>query len=268
MVYGSAGANAIEQELSRLRELGTDKKIAIDSESALMLAIGEDNTILWANDNAHEYFGKKPSGLKCYSICHGKHSCCKNCISKAVINDGITRRHKKSIMSGSGDHSCFLISISRMAFNCYSKMKSAIAVLLEVPHEIPVFNSKALIVDDNRINLKLIQKTLNSLGCEVTAAESGNEALEKFKADSFDVVFMDIQMPVMDGYQTACELRKIKECRGESIPVIALSAYQQENCAKKLQESGITDFIGKPFRKDDIIQSLRKHVKPWGGPED
>lgn len=268
MVFKSAGAIAIEEELSRLRELGTDKKIAIDAESAITLAIGEDNTILWANENAHEYFGKKPPGFKCYALCHGKQSSCRNCISRAVINDGLTRRHKKNIMSGTGDHSCFLISISKMAADYYSKMKSAMAVLLKIPHEISVFNSKVLVVDDNKINLKLIQKTLNSLGCEVTPAENGPEALEKFKTDSFDVVFMDIQMPVMDGYQTASELRKMTECGGDKIPVIALSAYQQENCAKRLQESGMNDFIGKPFKKEDIIQSLKKHVKPWGGPED
>lgn len=263
MVFSSAGISAVEKELSRFRQIGSNK-IPADAASVIMLAIGEDNTVLWANDNAHEFFGEKASGSKCYSLCHNKHSCCKNCISKAVINDGYTRRHKKCIQAKDGENSCFLIAISPITPAICGDLKSAMAVMIKVPHETPVFNSKVLVVDDNISNLKLIQKTLNSLGCDVVMAENGIEALEKFTRDSYDVVFMDIQMPKLDGYQTAIELRKMKERGGDRIPVIALSAFHMENCVKKCFESGMNDFIGKPFKKEDIIESLKKHVRPWG----
>ena len=263
MVFPSAGITAMENELSRFKGIASGK-ITVDAASVLILAIGEDHTVQWANDKAHEFFGKNPSGSKCYSLCHGKHSCCKTCISRAVINDGLTRRHKKTIQRGDGESSCFLVSMSRVKSDSRSDLKSAMAVMIEVSHEVPVFNSKVLVVDDNMTNLKLIQKTLNSLGCDVVMAENGIEALEKFTRDSYDVVFMDIQMPGLDGYQTAIELRKMKERGGDRIPVIALSAFHMDNCVKKCFESGMNDFIGKPFKKDDIIESLKKHVRPWG----
>lgn len=264
MVFSSASSIAVEQELSRLRQLAPEQ-IPSEPDSAIVLAIGEDNTILWANDRAHEHFRQKPCGEKCYSLCHGRNSSCGNCIVKAVINDGFTRRHKKHILSGNGEHACFLIAISKLAADYCKKMKSAMAVLFEVPHESHLFNSKILVVDDNRINLKLVEKTLSSLGCEVVTAENGPEALKNFEVDSYDAVFMDIQMPEMDGYQTTRKIREMKGRGGDNIPVIALSAYQETNCVKRCYDAGMNDFIGKPFRKEDLIESLRKHIKPWGG---
>ncbi|OGV37187.1 MAG: hypothetical protein A2020_08370 [Lentisphaerae bacterium GWF2_45_14] len=264
MNFPSIGITAMEKELSRLRHV-TSGKLHLHPSSVLIFAIDKDNTVLWANDKAAELFGKDFLEKKCYSLCHGNKTPCKNCIAKAVINDGHTRRHKKIIKTSHKKNSAFLVSVSAEKYDDNGSITTAaLKVMIEIPHEIPVFNSKVLVAEDNKTNQKLIIKILKSLGCEVCIAENGAELLERFMLDSYDIIFTDIEMPGMNGYQAALELRKLKEKDGEKIPVVAISAYHPETCEKKCLDSGMNEFIPKPFNKDDIIKSLKKHIRPWG----
>ncbi|MEP2950319.1 MAG: response regulator [Ekhidna sp.] len=115
-------------------------------------------------------------------------------------------------------------------------------------------NLKVLAVDDNNVNLILIKRILEKSGIEVATAINGKEAIQKSKREPFNLVLMDIQMPVMDGLTATKLLRK----EGYESPILALSANVDKENIKAIKESGMDDFLQKPFRKPQLIQLLKK----------
>lgn len=111
---------------------------------------------------------------------------------------------------------------------------------------------KALIVDDNLINLKVAEKLLLRLGVEVETVKSGQECLDKVSKSTYDVIFMDIMMPEMDGVET---FNKLKEIAGFNTPVVALTADVVSGAKEKYLGLGFMGYIPKPI---DI--SLLKEV--------
>ncbi|MBN1150414.1 response regulator [candidate division WOR-3 bacterium] len=117
-----------------------------------------------------------------------------------------------------------------------------------------------LLVEDNLISCKVVKTMLEKLGCRVETAENGNKALEIFlSGSSFDVVYMDIQMPEMDGYQAAEEIRKLGETCNQP-PIIALTANINKDDKEKCISRGMNDYIRKPVTVKDIKHSLQKWV--------
>ena len=117
---------------------------------------------------------------------------------------------------------------------------------------------KALVVDDNAINLKVAKMMLESLGLDVLLAENGLIALEKYVEEKPEIIFMDIQMPIIDGIETTQRIRQIetKNKVSEPIPVIALTASAMKGDKELFINAGMNDFIAKPFRKQDMIRVL------------
>src|SRR5690606_17291620 len=103
---------------------------------------------------------------------------------------------------------------------------------------------RALVVDDHEGNLKLAEVFLNELGVEVCTCSNGEEALARFATESFDLVFMDIQMPGMDGVETTRRLRELEQ-EGDHVPVIALTAHALASERKQLLQSGLDDYLTK-----------------------
>jgi signal transduction histidine kinase/DNA-binding response OmpR family regulator/HPt (histidine-containing phosphotransfer) domain-containing protein len=116
-----------------------------------------------------------------------------------------------------------------------------------------------LVVEDHPVNQKLFAMIMEKLGVKVQAAGDGLEALEKAKAVPPDLVFMDIQMPRMNGYEAAIEFRR----RGFDKPIIAVTASAFEDEQKKCYECGFDDILLKPSKRPDIEALLKK----WTGPE-
>ena len=114
-----------------------------------------------------------------------------------------------------------------------------------IPLENSTLKGKALIVDDEPTNRLILQAHLAKNGYEIFTAVNGLEGVEKFKAESPDIVFMDVMMPEMDGYE-ATKLIK-SECNGRFIPVIFLTAITNEEELAKCIEAGGDDFLTKPF---------------------
>jgi len=113
--------------------------------------------------------------------------------------------------------------------------------------------AKVMIVEDHPVNRQLFVLIMKKLGIEPVEAEDGLEALEK--ADpGLDLVFMDIQMPRMDGYEAVRELRK----RGFTKPIIAVTAGVQQDEQKQCREAGFDDVLFKPFKRPDIEGMFRK----------
>lgn len=103
---------------------------------------------------------------------------------------------------------------------------------------------KALIVDDSRININVAKAMLEKIGLEVDFALSGFECLEKVKNNHYDIIFMDIMMPDMDGVQA---FQKLREIPNFSIPIIALTADEKDGAREKYLGLGFNGYISKPI---------------------
>lgn len=124
----------------------------------------------------------------------------------------------------------------------------------------PVFSVRALVVEDNIVNQKLAVKMLEKLGCRVNVAANGKEAVEMLEMFPCDVVFMDCQMPVLDGYQATAEIRSRE--KGEAhIPIVAMTASAMYGDREKCLQSGMDDYISKPVK----MEILRSVLERWAG---
>jgi len=125
---------------------------------------------------------------------------------------------------------------------------------------------RILIVEDNMINQKVALICLNKLGFSATLSNNGKDALDKLSKDSYDLVLMDCQMPVMDGFQATREIRNPSSgVLQHDIPVIALTAHAEESYKRRCFRVGMNDYLPKPFNPDDLMLILTKWLpgKPY-----
>lgn len=121
--------------------------------------------------------------------------------------------------------------------------------------------SRILAVDDNAANLQLIGELLADLGAEVTLAESGEDALEKYSPSAFDLIFMDIQMPGIDGLETTRRIRKIESGK-ERTPIVALTAHAMTDQKAELLLAGLDDYLSKPVSEGQLIHIIQRWTHP------
>ncbi len=119
-------------------------------------------------------------------------------------------------------------------------------------------NGRVLVVDDNPINLRLAQHTISKLGYAVTCVPSGAQAIERVHAEAFDFVFMDCEMPGMDGFETTREIHAIDGLRG--LPIVALTAHATDAVRTRCKEAGMHDFVAKPPRAGALAAILRQWI--------
>ncbi|MEY4504695.1 MAG: hypothetical protein RL154_991 [Pseudomonadota bacterium] len=118
-----------------------------------------------------------------------------------------------------------------------------------------------LIVEDNEINKIVLNKILNRLGyTNVQTAADGKEAIEKVDANSFDLILMDCQMPVMDGFEATLYIRELANEKAKT-PIIAVTANVMDEYRKHCAEVGMNDFIGKPINIEDLKKAIGKWLK-------
>ncbi|WP_422422261.1 PAS domain S-box protein [Pseudomonas sp. GZD-222] len=129
-----------------------------------------------------------------------------------------------------------------------------------VLNRIPNFDQdRVLLVEDNEMNQEVAVAILRSVGCHVDVANNGQDALDTLKAGSFDLVLMDMHMPVMDGLTAT---RKIRNDSGiRNIPIIAMTANARQDDREACLSSGMNDFISKPFTPDKLYAYLEKWLK-------
>ena len=111
-----------------------------------------------------------------------------------------------------------------------------------------------LVVEDNLINQEVIKEQLTGLGMKITLANNGQEAVDQVRETSFDIVLMDVQMPVMDGYTATREIRQL----GIAVPIIALTAAAMFEDKQKALASGMNDHLSKPFKEAEILAMISK----------
>ncbi len=117
---------------------------------------------------------------------------------------------------------------------------------------------RLLVVDDNKINRIVATRFLEKSGHVVETAENGNEALSKLKENTFDIVFMDIQMPEMDGIEATRRIREDSEMiQARDVPIIAMTAHVIQGDRERFLQAGMNGYIPKPITRDDLLVALR-----------
>jgi CheY-like chemotaxis protein len=119
---------------------------------------------------------------------------------------------------------------------------------------------KVLVAEDNYINQKLISKLLLNKGYNITIVDDGQKVLDALEKEKYHIILMDIQMPIMDGYQATKLIRAKEITSGKYIPIIAVTAFAMESDRQKCFEIGMDDYISKPFNKDDFYKIIEKHL--------
>ncbi|WP_417982699.1 7TM diverse intracellular signaling domain-containing protein [Flavobacterium sp. LB1P71] len=119
-----------------------------------------------------------------------------------------------------------------------------------------------LVVEDNPINQMVIKMiTKKWLNTTVVYANNGQEALEAFKTNQFDIVLMDLQMPVMDGYEATIAIRNGEAgAHNSNIPIIAVTADVMETTKERVKEIGMNDYLSKPIKKETLYKAVKKLV--------
>ena len=118
---------------------------------------------------------------------------------------------------------------------------------------------RILLAEDNPVNQKLAKMMLTKAGYQVELANNGQEAVEKYTAspENFDLIFMDVQMPVMDGMEAT---KTIREKGFDTIPIVALTAHAMNGDKEKSFKAGMNDYITKPIKRELVFEILEKWV--------
>jgi CheY-like chemotaxis protein len=119
-----------------------------------------------------------------------------------------------------------------------------------------------LLVEDMPINREILISLLESTGIIITSAEDGIKAIEMFSAEpeKYDIIFMDVQMPAMDGYEATRKIRSFSYPKSKTIPIIAMTANVFLEDIKKSLAAGMNAHLGKPINIEDVIKTLSKYI--------
>ena len=120
--------------------------------------------------------------------------------------------------------------------------------------------ARVLLAEDNEINQQVAQEMLEKAGLVVSIANNGEEAVQRVKAETYDAVLMDIQMPVMGGFEATQEIRK--DGRFKDLPIIAMTAHAMAGDREKSLAAGMNDHVTKPIDPDELFSALGRWIKP------
>ena len=116
---------------------------------------------------------------------------------------------------------------------------------------------RVLLVEDVEFNVFVAEKMLKNWGAIVDIADNGLIAVEKAKCNEYDIILMDLQMPVMDGYTAS---RRIREFNDTDVPIVALTASASLDIQQKVYDFGMTDYLAKPFNPEELFETIYKYT--------
>ena len=126
--------------------------------------------------------------------------------------------------------------------------------------ENPLGCLRVLIAEDNMVNVMLMKKLLSKWNINPTIAENGERAVEFMQYGNFDIILMDLQMPVMNGFDASKEIRKMADPKKSGVPIIALTASALFDIKEQVYEAGMNDYVSKPFKPDDLLEKLNNYA--------
>lgn len=143
------------------------------------------------------------------------------------------------------------------------EQKNVRSRILEIspPQVLPRIEGKVLLVEDNPINQEIAVELLQQKGVQVDIANNGAEALEAVKSKKYDLVFMDVQMPVMDGLEATKLIRGLAGCSEDRLPIVAMTAHAMQGDYEKSLASGMNDHLTKPVNPQQLYRALEKWIK-------
>ena len=144
--------------------------------------------------------------------------------------------------------------------NAHASMMVRGANKISLEHLIPIQGARILLVEDNEINQQVASENLMNAKLVVDIAENGQIALDMLEANDYDLVLMDIQMPVMDGYEATRLIRSQEKYK--SLPVLAMTANATVEDKKKTARAGMNGHISKPIDPVDMFNQLLEHIEP------
>ncbi len=119
------------------------------------------------------------------------------------------------------------------------------------------FKARVLVAEDNPVNQRVVSGLLKKLGCEVELASDGSRAVEAWRQGAFDLVFMDCQMPELDGFEAT---RRIRATQQKHVPIVALTAGVMEGDRERCLAAGMDAFLSKPVRLEELERALAQHL--------
>ncbi|NQU34205.1 MAG: response regulator [Bacteroidetes bacterium] len=122
--------------------------------------------------------------------------------------------------------------------------------------------TKVLVVDDNLLNRKLACAVLKGYNIDYDVAENGKIAFDYFLAGDYNLILMDIQMPILNGIETTQKIREHEKNSGVTapIPIIAVTTFTMSNDKRNCFEAGMNDILAKPYKTDDMIVMISKFI--------
>ncbi len=129
------------------------------------------------------------------------------------------------------------------------------------PQGRPVSPSRILLAEDNRVNQRLVQRILEKEGHDVLVVANGRDVLEALKNETFDLVLMDVQMPLMDGIETTKAIRHAEALTHAHIPIVALTAHAMKGDQDRCIAAGMDGYVSKPIRAADLLKMVETHAK-------
>jgi signal transduction histidine kinase/FixJ family two-component response regulator len=130
------------------------------------------------------------------------------------------------------------------------------------------FAGRVLVVEDNVVNRKVARAVLKGFGLEPAEAENGELALEALRRERFDLVLMDMHMPVLDGLEATRRIRAFEKAGGgRRVPVVAMTANAMRDAVDACRAAGMDDFLPKPFKREELIDVLSRWLPPPGSAE-
>jgi signal transduction histidine kinase/DNA-binding response OmpR family regulator len=137
--------------------------------------------------------------------------------------------------------------------------ESEIAPLPEIQK--PTGKGKILLIEDVAVNQLIATRILQKMGFEITLASNGAEGLEKWRNEKFDLILMDVEMPVMDGMEATRIIRREEEGTTNHIPIIAMTAHAMRGDAEKCLTAGMDDYLAKPFKQTELEKMVTHTLK-------
>jgi CheY-like chemotaxis protein len=125
---------------------------------------------------------------------------------------------------------------------------------IQIDSHSPQRRARVLLVEDNPVNQLVAKGMLGKLGCDVIVAAHGVEALDQLENREFDLVLMDCNMPVMDGYEASRQIRR--SGRWPQLPIVALTANAMSEERERCRAAGMSDYLAKPFRREELAALL------------
>ena len=147
--------------------------------------------------------------------------------------------------------------ISTKLITRHTLAESQTVKAVPVPKQEKPIHARILVVEDNVVNQRLAMRMLEKRGCRVDVAANGLEAVEMVERLKYDLVFMDCQMPEMDGYEATAEIRRREDASKHTL-IIAMTAHTIQGDREKCLKAGMDDYIAKPIKKESLFEMMEK----------